>query len=65
MPEAGEVLTVGEVRSLLAQMREVASDLELRLEGRPDGETLPPLPVPLPGLVFFPPLIIRCWPRVA
>ena len=64
MPEAGEILTVGEVRALAARLRATADDVEARLEGRPDDESLPPLPVPLPGLSFFPPLIVWCWPKV-
>jgi hypothetical protein len=64
MPEAGTVMTVGEMRALLARLRESASDLERRLAGRLDGEILPPIPLPIPEpFPPFPPAGPECWPK--
>lgn len=68
MPGPGEILTVGKVRELLAQMKEAANEVEARLEGRPDDELLPPLPFELPGdwpIPPIPPRSPRCWPNPA
>lgn len=66
MAEIGDVLTVGEVRALLAQLRETANELEARLEGRADAEVLGPLTFPLPRpFPPIPPALISCWPRLA
>lgn len=68
MPEPGEILTVGQVRNILAQLRSAADDLDARLEGRPDHEMLPPLPVRVPWPwpdPPFPPAGGPCWPNPA